>query len=166
MCMVLEHCICGYWNDNERDIRLSLWCQISRGPQHTRGNLTVDLVGTHLGQSEIRHFGSEILIQENIGALEVAVDNGWNAVLMEGLQGPGTIEGYPQPGPPIQWLVSVVKVVLESAIGHELKDKEPVMLVSTIAKQPHQVRRVQSAKQVHLSHDAHFLKSSFFRHKS
>lgn len=91
-----------------------LRCQISSGPEHTCRNLTVDLVRAHLGQSKIRHLGTEILIQKHIGALEVTVDNrGWDLMLMEELKGPSAVKGYSQSGPPIQRPVLIVGGVVE-----------------------------------------------------
>lgn len=64
----------------------------------------------------------------------MAVDDRWDRVLVECLESPRAIEGYAQSGPPIQRLVLVVvEVAVERAIGHELKDKKPMVLVSTVA---------------------------------
>lgn len=56
---------------------------------------------------------------------------------MEELECPSTIEGDPQSGSPIQQpvlIVGLVEMVMESTVRHEFKNKESVVLVSTVAK--------------------------------
>lgn len=79
-------------------------------------------------------FGSEVVGQEDVGGVEVAVDDGRDGVLVEGLEGARTIEGYPQPGPPIQRLLiaPTVEVALETAARHQLEDQKPVVLVGAV----------------------------------
>lgn len=66
-------------------------------------------------------------------------------MLMEELKGPSTIKGHPQSCPPIQHsllVVGGVELALQCTIRHVFKYQKPVVLVCTVAKQLHQVKRV------------------------
>lgn len=67
--------------------------QISGRAQNSGRNEAIELVRPNLGQSETRKFSSEVVIQENVGGLDVAVDDGGAHVLMKILESSTTIEG-------------------------------------------------------------------------
>lgn len=78
------------------------------------------------------------MIEQDVAALEVAVDDRRHGVLVQELECPGTVEGYTEPSPPVQGPVLHVwgmEVVLQAPMGHVLKDQEPMVLISTVAKQ-------------------------------
>lgn len=57
-------------------------------------------------------------------AIEVTVDHRWDRMLMKEFKSSGTIKGYPQAGPPIQWLRlgdGGVEMLMQCSIGNEFE---------------------------------------------
>ena len=64
---------------------------ISGGPKDPSQNLTVDLVGTDLCHAKIRDFGPVIVIQQDVAALEISMDDSGESVFVKKLESPGAV---------------------------------------------------------------------------
>jgi hypothetical protein len=130
-----------------------LWREVAGGAEHACDDLAVGLVGPELGHAEVGDPGAVVVVEQDVAALEVAVDHGGAAVLVHELQRPRAVQRDAQPRLPVQRRPrrrGGVQVALEAAVGHELEHQQPVALVGAVAQQPHQVRRVHPAQEVHL----------------
>lgn len=133
----------------------SLRRDVSRSPQHSGEHLAIDLVGADLGHAEVRHLGPAVVVQKDVAALEIPVDDGGDGALVQELERPGAVQCDPKPRPPVERLVALfprggVEVVLQAAIGHVLEHQQPMLLVGAVTEQADQVTGVQSAQKINL----------------
>lgn len=119
------------------------------------------LAGAELGQPEVGELRAEGVVEEDVGGLEVPVDDGRVGRLVEVLQPTGRAQGHPHPRLPAQprlgcrccvVVVEEEEVVGEGAEGHVLVDEEPLLAVGAVADEAHQVVVVEEAQHQNL-HD-------------
>lgn len=79
----------------------SLGCDIASSSQDSSENLTIDLIRANLGHAEVWDFSSAVVVQENVAALEISVDNGWDSVLMKKLESASAVKCDAEPRPPV-----------------------------------------------------------------
>ena len=86
----------------------SLGRNISTSPQHTSNDLTIELVRTGLGHSKVWDLGPEIMVQQNVAALEIPVDDCWGCVLMQELEASGAVQSDSETSRPVKWFVMLI----------------------------------------------------------
>uniref|UniRef100_A0A804QYF7 Uncharacterized protein n=1 Tax=Zea mays TaxID=4577 RepID=A0A804QYF7_MAIZE len=107
------------------------------------GGAHVQLVhpGPVLGQPEVRHLGHEVVVQQDVGGLHVAVDDPLRRARVQVVQPPGSADADLQPLLPRQRRLplAAVDVVPEHAVVHVLVHQDHLLVLVAVADQGHQV---------------------------
>ncbi|KAG6554274.1 hypothetical protein Mapa_004190 [Marchantia paleacea] len=124
--------------------------QVTEGAHDSRGHVRVRLVG-QLGQAEVRDLGFEAVVEQNVGRLDIPVDDLGVTVLVQVAQAPGGSQGDLHPRRPVDDRhVLPVQGVLQSAVGHEVIHQQPLAVRNAVAHQRNQMPVVHSADDLHL----------------
>lgn len=86
----------------QKQIKDLLRSNVSLGAQHSSGNMSTGFIRSEFGQSKVRNFGMEILVQKNVAAFKISVYDRGIDVLMEIFQTFCCLQSYLQPGLPVQ----------------------------------------------------------------
>uniref|UniRef100_A0A804PV37 Uncharacterized protein n=1 Tax=Zea mays TaxID=4577 RepID=A0A804PV37_MAIZE len=107
------------------------------------GGAHVQLVhpGPVLGQPEVRHLGHEVVVQQDVGGLHVAVDDPLRRARVQVVQPPRRTDADLQPLLPRQRRLplAAVDVVPEHAVVHVLVHQDHLLVLVAVADQRHQV---------------------------
>lgn len=74
-----------------------LWREVACGAEHAGDDLAVCPVGADLGHAEVGHAGAVVMVQQDVAAVEVAVDHGGAAVLVQELERARAVQRDAQP---------------------------------------------------------------------
>ena len=124
--------------------------QVAEGAHDARGHVRVG-VRRELGQPEVGHHGLEVGVQQDVGGLDVAVDDPRVAVLVEVGEALGGAERDLHAGVPVHdGPVLGIQVVLQRVVGHELVHEHALVAGDAVADERHQVAVVHAADDLHL----------------
>ena len=79
-----------------------LWREVAGGAEDAGEDLAVGLAGADLGGGEVGDAGAVVVVEEDVAAVEVAVDDGRGGVLVQELQRAGAVQRDAQPRLPVQ----------------------------------------------------------------
>ncbi|KAM3259363.1 hypothetical protein ACQJBY_050898 [Aegilops geniculata] len=97
-------------------------------------------VGARLGQPEVGDLGDPLVVQQDVGGLDVAVDDGVLHAGVQVVEAPGGADADLEPLLPRQRRVlGVVEVLPERAVGHVVVHQDHLALVLAVADEGHQV---------------------------
>lgn len=125
--------------------------RVAVGADHTRRHVGPPRRRAVLRQPEVRQLRREVRVEEDVGRLEVPVDDLLLRRVQEG-QPARRADGDLEPRVPCQRLgrTPPEEMVFQAAFGHELVHQEQLPVLAAVAQQPHQVGVRQSAQEVDL----------------
>ncbi|BAH94728.1 Os09g0572550, partial [Oryza sativa Japonica Group] len=127
---------------------------VAVGAHDAGGDVGLVADGADLGEAEVGEAGLEGGVEEDVGGLEVAVDDGGTSCVVQVLKAAGGALRDAHPSGPVQSRGArgqVKQVVLQGAAGHVLVHQDAVVAVGAVPQQRHQVWVLrQQAQHQHL----------------
>uniref|UniRef100_A0A452ZK32 Uncharacterized protein n=1 Tax=Aegilops tauschii subsp. strangulata TaxID=200361 RepID=A0A452ZK32_AEGTS len=125
---------------------------VPESPHHPRRNMAIVSV-LDLGQPKVGDLGLKVVIEKDVGRLDVAMDDLRMTVLVQVCQALGRPERDPPPALPVQQrrsVAGVVQVGLERVVGDVLVDEQPLVAMDAVPQQRDEVAVVHAADALHL----------------
>uniref|UniRef100_A0A452ZK61 Uncharacterized protein n=1 Tax=Aegilops tauschii subsp. strangulata TaxID=200361 RepID=A0A452ZK61_AEGTS len=125
---------------------------LPESPHHPRRNMAIVSV-LDLGQPKVGDLGLKVVIEKDVGRLDVAMDDLRMTVLVQVCQALGRPERDPPPALPVQQrrsVAGVVQVGLERVVGDVLVDEQPLVAMDAVPQQRDEVAVVHAADALHL----------------